>query len=76
MTKAYEIIDHKYGGSRRSGWLKFRATLGMAAAGLKTACITKVFPTRGRTLWRHRVGYQRRSGTWLRTTGNGTCMTQ
>ena len=41
MTKAYEIIDHKYEvvvvGAGGAG---LRATLGMAAAGLKTACIT------------------------------------
>ena len=51
MTKAYEIIDHKYEvvvvGAGGAG---LRATLGMAAAGLKTACITKVFPTRSHTV--------------------------
>jgi len=51
MTKAYEIIDHKYEvvvvGAGGAG---LRATLGMAVAGLKTACITKVFPTRSHTV--------------------------
>ena len=51
MSKAYELIDHKYDvvvlGAGGAG---LRATLGMAAAGLKTACITKVFPTRSHTV--------------------------
>ena len=51
MGKAYEIIDHKYDvivvGAGGSG---LRATFGMANAGLKTACITKVFPTRSHTV--------------------------
>ena len=51
MTKPYEIIDHKYEviviGAGGAG---LRATLGMAEAGLKTACITKVFPTRSHTV--------------------------
>ena len=51
MTKAYEIIEHKYDivvvGAGGAG---LRATFGMAAKGLKTACITKVFPTRSHTV--------------------------
>ena len=47
----YKIIDHTYDvvvvGAGGSG---LRATLGMGAAGLKTACITKVFPTRSHTV--------------------------
>ncbi|MGA7966615.1 MAG: succinate dehydrogenase flavoprotein subunit [Gammaproteobacteria bacterium] len=47
----YEIIDHTYDvvvvGAGGSG---LRATLGLAAAGLKTACVTKVFPTRSHTV--------------------------
>ena len=50
MTKAYEFIDHNYDvlvvGAGGSG---LRATLGSAEAGLKTACISKVFPTRSHT---------------------------
>lgn len=51
MTKSYEIIEHKYDivvvGAGGSG---LRSTFGMAAKGLKTACITKVFPTRSHTV--------------------------
>jgi succinate dehydrogenase / fumarate reductase, flavoprotein subunit len=48
---AYPIIDHTYDtvvvGAGGSG---LRATMGSAEAGLKTACITKVFPTRSHTV--------------------------
>ncbi|MEM1383586.1 MAG: succinate dehydrogenase flavoprotein subunit [Pseudomonadota bacterium] len=48
---AYEFVDHKYDvvivGAGGSG---LRATLGMAEQGLRTACITKVFPTRSHTV--------------------------
>ncbi len=48
---AYKFIDHKFDivvvGAGGSG---LRAALGCAAAGLKTACITKVFPTRSHTV--------------------------
>ena len=51
MTKSYEIIDHHYDvvviGAGGSG---LRATLGCAESGLKTACISKVFPTRSHTV--------------------------
>jgi succinate dehydrogenase / fumarate reductase flavoprotein subunit len=47
----YNIIDHTYDvvcvGAGGSG---LRTTLGLGAAGLKTACITKVFPTRSHTV--------------------------
>lgn len=50
MTKP-KIIDHQYDvvvvGAGGAG---LRATLGMSAAGLKTANITKVFPTRSHTV--------------------------
>src|SRR6202012_2752549 len=50
-TRAYNIVDHTYDvvvvGAGGSG---LRATFGMGAAGLKTACITKVFPTRSHTV--------------------------
>jgi succinate dehydrogenase / fumarate reductase flavoprotein subunit len=49
--KAYPITDHTYDvvvvGAGGAG---LRATLGCAQAGLKTACITKVFPTRSHTV--------------------------
>ncbi|MFD0916679.1 succinate dehydrogenase flavoprotein subunit [Pseudahrensia aquimaris] len=48
---AYDIIDHTVDvcvvGAGGAG---LRATLGAAQAGLKTACITKVFPTRSHTV--------------------------
>jgi succinate dehydrogenase / fumarate reductase, flavoprotein subunit len=51
MALSYKIIDHAYDvvvvGAGGAG---LRATLGMTAAGLKTACITKVFPTRSHTV--------------------------
>ncbi|MBL8650553.1 MAG: succinate dehydrogenase flavoprotein subunit [Sphingopyxis sp.] len=51
MTEPYKIIDHVYDtvvvGAGGSG---LRATMGSAEAGLKTACITKVFPTRSHTV--------------------------
>jgi succinate dehydrogenase / fumarate reductase flavoprotein subunit len=51
MPAAYQIIDHVYDavvvGAGGSG---LRATMGCAEKGLKTACITKVFPTRSHTV--------------------------
>ena len=51
MSKSYEIIDHSFDvvvlGAGGAG---LRATLGMVAAGLNTACVTKVFPTRSHTV--------------------------
>ncbi|MBA3577564.1 MAG: succinate dehydrogenase flavoprotein subunit [Sphingomonas sp.] len=48
---AYKIIDHTYDvvvvGAGGAG---LRATMGAAEQGLKTACITKVFPTRSHTV--------------------------
>ena len=48
---AYEIVDHSFDvvvvGAGGSG---LRATLECAAQGLKTACVTKVFPTRSHTV--------------------------
>ena len=50
-TNAYEIVDHTYDvvvlGAGGAG---LRATFGMALKGLRTACITKVFPTRSHTV--------------------------
>ncbi|HEY6336844.1 MAG TPA: FAD-binding protein, partial [Alphaproteobacteria bacterium] len=49
--QAYEIIEHSYDvvivGAGGAG---LRAALGMASSGLKTACVTKVFPTRSHTV--------------------------
>ncbi len=51
MTDAYKIVDHTYDvvvvGAGGSG---LRATMGLAERGLRTACITKVFPTRSHTV--------------------------
>ena len=51
MPQAYPITDHYYDvivvGAGGAG---LRATFGMAAKGLKTACLTKVFPTRSHTV--------------------------
>jgi succinate dehydrogenase / fumarate reductase flavoprotein subunit len=51
MTAAYEYETHEYDvvvvGAGGAG---LRATLGMAEQGLRTACVTKVFPTRSHTV--------------------------
>jgi succinate dehydrogenase / fumarate reductase flavoprotein subunit len=51
MTKEYEIIDHEYDvvvvGAGGAG---LRAGLGCAEKGLKTAVLSKVFPTRSHTV--------------------------
>ncbi len=51
MTAAYEYETHEYDvvvvGAGGAG---LRATLGMAEKGLRTACVTKVFPTRSHTV--------------------------
>jgi len=51
MSAAYAFVDHSYDvvvvGAGGAG---LRATFGLAEAGLSTACITKVFPTRSHTV--------------------------
>jgi succinate dehydrogenase / fumarate reductase flavoprotein subunit len=51
MQQSYPVIEHEYDvivvGAGGAG---LRAALGMAEKGLKTACITKVFPTRSHTV--------------------------
>jgi succinate dehydrogenase / fumarate reductase flavoprotein subunit len=51
LKSAYPVVNHMYDvvvvGAGGSG---LRATMGSAEAGLKTACITKVFPTRSHTV--------------------------
>ena len=64
---AYQIIDHTYDcvvvGAGGAG---LRATMGMTAAGFKTACVTKVFPTRS-----HTVAAQGGVGAALGNMGDG-----
>ncbi len=51
MPQAYDLTDHAYDvlvvGAGGSG---LRATLGVVEAGLSTACISKLFPTRSHTV--------------------------
>ena len=51
VSPAYDVTHHSYDvvvvGAGGSG---LRATLGMAEQGLKTACVSKVFPTRSHTV--------------------------
>ena len=51
MSQPYKTVDHIYDvvvvGAGGAG---LRATFGLAEAGLSTACITKVFPTRSHTV--------------------------
>jgi succinate dehydrogenase / fumarate reductase flavoprotein subunit len=48
---AYSIVDHSYDAVVvGAGGAGLRATFGLGAAGFKTACITKVFPTRSHTV--------------------------
>ena len=51
MSTAYPITEHKYDvvvvGAGGAG---LRATFGLAEFGLKTACVTKLFPTRSHTV--------------------------
>ena len=50
MPAAYPVTEHVYDvvvvGAGGAG---LRSTLGMSAAGLKTACVSKVYPTRSHT---------------------------
>ena len=51
MTDTFELIDHTHDvlvvGAGGAG---LRSTLGMTTAGLSTACVTKVYPTRSHTV--------------------------
>jgi len=51
VASDYHIVDHTYDvvvvGAGGAG---LRATMGLAQAGLRTACVTKVFPTRSHTV--------------------------
>ena len=49
--KAYPVVDHEYDcvvvGAGGAG---LRAAFGLASKGYKTACVTKLFPTRSHTV--------------------------
>ncbi|MHA1537705.1 MAG: succinate dehydrogenase flavoprotein subunit [Alphaproteobacteria bacterium] len=51
LGQAYKIVEHEYDvlviGAGGAG---LRATFGLAEKGLRTACVTKVFPTRSHTV--------------------------
>lgn len=51
FTGDYTVVDHVYDavvvGAGGSG---LRAAMGLSEAGLKTACVTKLFPTRSHTV--------------------------
>ncbi len=51
MTQAHDIVEHSHDVVIVSaGGAGLRAALGMASSGLRTACVTKVFPTRSHTV--------------------------
>lgn len=51
MARSYTLTTHEYDALViGAGGAGLRATLGLAAQGLKTACISKVFPTRSHTV--------------------------
>ena len=51
VTGDYTVVDHEYDavvvGAGGSG---LRAAMGLSEAGFKTACVTKLFPTRSHTV--------------------------
>ena len=73
--RTYKIIDHEYDvvvlGAGGSG---LRAAVGLSESGLKTACISKVFPTRSHTS-AAQGGIALHLETWVKMTGDGICMT-
>jgi succinate dehydrogenase (ubiquinone) flavoprotein subunit len=65
-SKAYPIVDHTFDAVVvGAGGAGLRAAMGLAEHGFKTACITKLFPTRS-----HTVAAQVR-GWWLEEGGGG-----
>jgi len=73
---AYEYETHDFDvvvvGAGGAG---LRATLGMAEQGLRTACVTKVFPTRSHTV-AAQGGIAASLGNMGPTAGSGICMTR
>jgi aspartate oxidase len=75
MNRAYEVTEQSYDvvvvGAGGTG---LRAALGMTLAVLKTACVSKVFPTRSHTAAAQGGRAAARSATWkMVTTGDTTC---
>jgi len=70
---AYKIIDHDYDvlvvGAGGAG---LRAAVGLSESGLKTACISKVFPTRSHTA-AAQGGISAALGNGEKMTGVGIC---
>ena len=73
---AYKTIDHEYDvvvlGAGGSG---LRAAVGLSEAGLKTACISKVFQLEVTLLQRKEVSPQP-SEIWVKMIGDGICTIQ
>jgi succinate dehydrogenase / fumarate reductase flavoprotein subunit len=73
---AYPIEDHTYDvvvvGAGGAG---LRATIGCSEAGLRTACITKVFPTRSHTVAAQGGISAALGNSASRMIGAGICMT-
>ena len=57
-----------------AGGAGLRATLGCSEAGLKTACVTKLFPTRSHTVAAQGGVAAAHKEIWVRMIGNGICM--
>ena len=74
VSAAYPIVDHEYDAIVGAGGAGLRATFGLAAQGLATACVTSSFRPAA-TRWLPRAASAPRSATWARTTGAGTCTT-
>ena len=61
LSKDYPVIDHDYDAVVvGAGGAGLRAAFGLANQGFKTACVTKLFPTRSHTVaaqvWRYMIG--------------------
>ncbi|CAK8673356.1 unnamed protein product [Clavelina lepadiformis] len=51
ITSEYEVVDHTYDALVvGAGGAGLRAAFGLSEAGFKTACVTKLFPTRSHTV--------------------------
>ena len=73
---SYKIIEHEYDvvvlGAGGAG---LRAAVGLSEAGLKTACISKVFQLEA-TLLQHKEVFQLLLEIWEKMIGDGICMIQ